>query len=128
MVYEEIRRKEGNNINKNKIEYDHICALEKNTVKRAVIKSAKSEKKKTVLVKFNKLAGVNGYQIQYSTSNGFKKQATKTITIKGNKTFNKTIKKLKKKTYYIRARAYKTDSTESKVYGKWSKTKRVKVK
>lgn len=100
----------------------------KNTVKRAVIKSAKSEKKKTVLVKFNKLAGVNGYQIQYSTSNGFKKQATKTITIKGNKTFNKTIKKLKKKTYYIRARAYKTDSTESKVYGKWSKTRKVKVK
>ena len=38
------------------------------TVKRAVIKSAKSEKKKTVLVKFNKLAGVKGYQIQYSLS------------------------------------------------------------
>lgn len=98
------------------------------TVKRAVIKSAKSEKKKTVLVKFNKLAGVKGYQIQYSTSNSFKKETTKTIAIKGNKIFNKTIKKLKKKTYYIRIRAYKTDSAKSKVYGKWSKTKRVKVK
>ncbi|MCM1180738.1 MAG: leucine-rich repeat protein [Clostridium sp.] len=98
------------------------------TVKRAVIKSVKSEKQKNALVKFNKLAGVNGYQIQYSTSNGFKKETTKKITIKGNKTFKKTIQNLKKKTYYIRIRAYKTDSANEKVYGKWSKTKKVKIK
>ncbi|MDE6434087.1 MAG: InlB B-repeat-containing protein [Lachnospiraceae bacterium] len=98
------------------------------TVKKGVIKSAKSERKKTALVKFNKLADVKGYQIQYSTSNSLKKEATKTITIKGNKTFKKTIKNLKNKTYYIRVRAYKTDSAKSKVYGKWSKTKRVKIK
>ena len=39
-----------------------------------------------------------------------------------------TIKKLKKKkTYYIRVRAYKMNG-KKKVYGKWSTVKKVKIK
>ena len=39
-----------------------------------------------------------------------------------------TVKKLKKKrTYYFRVRAYKLNG-KTKVYGKWSKVKKVKVK
>ena len=37
-------------------------------------------------------------------------------------------KKLKKgKTYYVRVRAYKKDSTGRKVYGKYSKVMKVKI-
>jgi hypothetical protein len=39
-----------------------------------------------------------------------------------------TVAKLKKgKTYYVRVRAYKVDSTGAKVYGKWSSVKHVKI-
>ena len=39
-----------------------------------------------------------------------------------------TISKLKKgKTYYVRIRAYKVDSTGKKVYGKYTSVKKVKV-
>ena len=37
-------------------------------------------------------------------------------------------KKLKKgKTYYVRVRAYKKDSTGRKVYGKYSTVKKIKI-
>ena len=40
-----------------------------------------------------------------------------------------TLKKLKKgKKYFIKARAYNVDADGNKVYGKWSKVKKVKVK
>ena len=48
--------------------------------------------------------------------------------VKGNKSFTKNLTKLKKKTYYIRVRAYKKDSTKAKVYGKWSTIKKIKSK
>lgn len=44
---------------------------------------------------WKKVSGVNGYQIQYSTSSKFKK--AKKITIKKAKITSKTIKKLKAK-------------------------------
>ena len=97
------------------------------TVKKAAIKSL-SQKQKSVTVKFKKITGAEGYQIQYSTTNGFTPKTTKSTTVKGNKTFTKELTKLKKKTYYIRIRAYKTDSTKAKVYGKWSTAKKIKVK
>ena len=59
--------------------------------------------------------------------------ATNSKFTKGKKVVNttkrtKTIKKLKKvKTYYVRVRAYKKDSTGRKVYGKYSKVKKVKI-
>ena len=98
------------------------------TVKKAVIKSVKSQKKKTVTVKYKKISGAEGYQIQYSTSRKFTKQKTKSVMVKGNKSFTKNLTKLKKKTYYIRVRAYKKDSTKAKIYGKWSNVKKVIVK
>ena len=44
------------------------------TVKKAVIKNVKSQKKKTITVKFKKISGAEGYQVQYSTSRNFTKQ------------------------------------------------------
>ena len=97
------------------------------TVKKAAIKSL-SQKRRAVTVRFKKITDAEGYQIQYSTTNGFTKKTTKSSTVKGNKTFTKELTKLKNKTYYIRIRAYKTDSTKAKIYGKWSGIKKVKVK
>ncbi|WP_026494668.1 Ig-like domain-containing protein [Butyrivibrio sp. WCD3002] len=72
--------------------------------------------------------GIKGYEIQYSTDKGFKKDVTNTVTIKKAKTTKTTIKKLKSKTkYYVRIRTFSKKNGE-KVYSKWSKIKSVKVK
>ena len=65
----------------------------------------------------------DGYQIQYATNKKYKK-AKKTVTQKKQY----VIKKLrKKKTYYIRVRAYTVYNGKT-VYGRWSKVKKVKIK
>lgn len=99
---------------------------EKVTVKKSSIKNTVRQNFKTMTVTFKKVPKAEGYQIQYSTSRKFTKKTTKTVNVKGNKTFTRKLKKLKKKTYYIRVRAYKTDSTKAKIYGSWSKVKKVK--
>ena len=92
-------------------------------------KSAKSSKKKTLALSWNKnISDANGYQIQYSTNKKFKKDV-KTVTVKKQKTTSKTIKKLKsKKTYYVRIRAYINQGENEYLYSSWSATKKVKVK
>ena len=76
-----------------------------------------------VKVTWKKTAGVVGYQVQYSLNKKMKAAKKKNC-----KTVGVTIKKLKKKkTYYIRVRAYKMNGRK-KVYGKWSTVKKVKIK
>jgi len=90
------------------------------------IKSAKNSKSKKTTVKWKKVSGVTGYQIQYSTSKSF--SSKKSTTVKGASKVSKTLSKLKKgKTYYIRIRAYKTVSG-TKYYSSWSSKKSVKIK
>ncbi len=97
------------------------------TVKKASIKSLSTEKNK-LIVNYKRVSSAQGYQIQVSTSKKFKKKATISKTYKKNKTFTRTIRKLKKnKLYYVRVRAYKKDSTNANVYGKWSKVKRIRI-
>ena len=104
-----------------------VLKNKKLTIKKASIKSLKSKKKTKTTVIFNKQKDVNGYQIQYSTSKKFTKKTTKTKNI-SNKKNNCTLTKLKsKKTYYVKIRAYKKVNGK-KVYGTWSKTKKVKIK
>lgn len=91
------------------------------------LKNVKKISKKSVKISWKKQAGVNGYQIKYSTNKKFKKH-NKLVTIKKASTTSKKIKKLKKKkTYYFKVRAYKV-SGKTKVYGAWSKVKKVKIK
>lgn len=86
-----------------------------------------TSKKKQITVKWKKVAGVTGYQVQYANDKKFKK-SKKTVTVKGAKKTSRTIKKLKsKKTYYVRVRNYKVINGK-KVYSKWSKAKSIKVK
>ena len=114
--------------------------IEKNTTpsieitsKTSNVKKPKASKikkikqaKKSLKITWRKIKGVNGYQIQYSTSSKFKK--AKKITIKKAKTTSKTIKKLKaKKKYYVRIRTYITVNGKKK-YSNWSKKKSQKTK
>ena len=86
---------------------------------------AKSLKGKKVKVNLKKVAQAKGYEIVYSTNVNFTKKTTKKVS---TTKITKTIKKLKKKkTYYIKARAYKLDG-KTKVYGKWSLIKKVVIK
>ena len=91
------------------------------TVKKTSVKKAKKKGKKiTVTVK--KVTGAAGYQVKA----GSNKKVTKyKKTVSGKKT-KLVIKKWKKKKCYVKVRAYKLDSTNRKVYGAWSKVKKVK--
>ena len=81
---------------------------------------------KSLKITWKRKSGVNGYEIQYSTSKKFKK--AKIIKIKKSKAKSKIIKKLKrKKKYYIRIRTFKI--IKGKIYrSKWSKKKVKKTK
>ena len=84
----------------------------------------KNSKAKTMAVSIKSVSGAKGYEITYSTSSKFSGAKKKTIT---GKTVN--IGSLsKRKTYYVKVRAYKLDSTGAKVYGKYSKTVKVQIK
>jgi hypothetical protein len=89
------------------------------------ISSAKNAKGKKLTVKWKKISDAKGYEVQYALNSKFtKSKKTKTLT----KT-TLTVKKLKKKkTYYVRVRAYTTDASGNKVFGEWSKAKKVKIK
>lgn len=91
---------------------------------KIILKSAKNVKGKKLFVKWKKDKNAKGYQISYSTNKKFKKN----MKIKDITKTTFTVKKLKKKkTYYVRVRAY-TLSNGKKVYGKWSSVKKVKIK
>lgn len=91
---------------------------------KPVIKSAKKVKngKKISLCLKRKVSGAKGYQVVYASSKKFKKKKTKTI-----RSIKTTLSGIsKKKTYYIKVRAYKLERSGKKVYGSYSKVKRVK--
>lgn len=74
-----------------------------------------------IKIKWKKVNGINGYQIQYSTNKEFKK--AKKITIKSKTTTSKTIKNIgNSKKYYIRIRSYKKNKGKN-IYSNWSKNK-----
>ena len=88
------------------------------------IKKLKNKKGKKLLIQLNKAQKVQGYQVAYADNKNFKKAST-CIT----KNTSLTISNLKKKkTYYVKVRAYKKDSSGKKVFGTYSKVKKVKIK
>lgn len=94
-------------------------------LKSGNISELKAEKK-SVSVKWSKISGSAGYQLQYSTSKNFSK--SKTVKISGTAKNKQTIKNLSsQKTYYVRVRAYKTVNGKT-WYGAWSKSKNCCVK
>ena len=100
------------------------AAPKKVTVKKAAIKKAVNKKGKKVKLSWKKVSGASGYNVRYALSKKKLKKA-KIKKIKKNKV-SYTIKKLKKKTYFIQVRAYKVVDKKT-YYGAWSKVKKVKV-
>lgn len=93
--------------------------------KTSIKKLSKGKKKFTVT--WEKVSGVKGYQIQYSSDKKLKKN-NKSVTVTKQKKTKATVKKLKsKKKYYVRVRTYKTVNGK-KIYSSWSKVKSVKTK
>ena len=87
------------------------------------LKKIRNKKGRKLSLSWNKVKGAKSYQLQYAGNKKFKKKKSRLT-----KKTKYTIKKLKKKkTYYIRVRAYKVNSAK-KVYGRWSKVKKIKVK
>lgn len=77
-----------------------------------------------IKLKWKKVEGASGYQVRYATNKKLRKPKTKTTDRQ-----TLTLKKLKKgKTYYVKVRAYRLDSAGNRVYGAYSKVKKVKVK
>ena len=102
--------------------YSDVIKLTTKT-KTPTISKLKAGKKKAT-VKYKKVSGAYGYQIQYSTNKKFKKGNKSSNTTK----LSKTVKKLKsKKKYYVRIRTYRTVNGK-KIYSNWSKVKNIKVK
>uniref|UniRef100_UPI0039F4CC33 leucine-rich repeat domain-containing protein n=1 Tax=Zhenpiania hominis TaxID=2763644 RepID=UPI0039F4CC33 len=95
--------------------------------KKVTLKKAKSTKKRTLKVMWKRDTKATGYQVVIAQNKKFRK-AKKTALIKKNKTTSRTFKKLKsRKNYYYKVRAYKQVG-KTKIYGSYSKVKKVKVR
>ena len=91
-----------------------------------VVNLALSIKGKKLEATWKGKLNISGYQLQYAQNRKFTKKK-KTVTVGKNK-HRKIIKRVKKgKTYYVRVRAYRKASGK-KVYGKWSKVKKIKIR
>lgn len=92
-------------------------------VKQVVLSYAKKKGANSILVKVKKESGVLGFEYVYAKDLYFKRKY-RLRTQKNPKTLSKLNKK---KIYYIKVRAYKLDSTGKKIYGIYSRIKKVKL-
>lgn len=104
--------------------YTLYAKWEKVSVKKASISSAKRTGRTTIQVTVKKPGGIKGYDLRNSTNSKMKN--SRQVWMEKNKI---TLKSLKSnRTYYVKARAYRLDSTGRKVYGKFSDVKKVNIK
>lgn len=80
-------------------------------------KLVRRNKTRWVTLRWNKMEGVKGYEVEYSTSKEFiKKKTTRVRTTQNSK---RLLRKEKNKNYYARVRAYKIVK-KKRVYTDWS--------
>lgn len=104
-----------------------IVNMKITTLKKTSISKLTNVKGKKVKVSYKKVANAKGYEVQYSTSKKFS-QNVKTKNA-GAKTSITLSKLTKKKTYYVRVRAYIIDGNGQKeLVSAWSTTKKVTIK
>ena len=116
------KNKTGNSSNSNK--NSSTQAVQKPTkVTRVKVSNLWGRK---IKVSWNRQQKISGYQIQYALNKKFTK-SKKTVNVSRGSSL-KIIRGLKKKkTYYVRVRAYAA-SDNSKLYGAWSKSVKIKIK
>ena len=96
------------------------------TVKKVTGVKVKKAAKKSLIVTWRWFVSQDGLEVQYALNKSFtKKKKTKRYDLYAERVKLRGLKR--KKTYYVRVRAFKKVGTK-KVYGKWSITKKCKVK
>lgn len=96
------------------------------TVKKVTRVKVKKAAKKSLIVTWRWFVSQDGFEVQYALNKSFtKKKKTKRYDLYAERVKLRGLKR--KKTYYVRVRAFKKVGTK-KVYGKWSITKKCKVK
>ena len=104
-----------------------IVNMKITTLKKTSISKLTNVKGKKAKVSYKKAANAKGYEVQYSTSKKFL-QNVKTKNA-GTKTSITLSKLTKKKTYYVRVRAYTMDGNGQKeLISAWSATKKITIK
>ena len=92
-------------------------------VARVAAPVLKSPSKARLKITYKAVSKAKGYQIQYSLKKSFSGAKSKVLTKRAL-----SLKLKSKKTYYVRVRAYKIDSAGKKVWGTWSKVRKIKLK
>lgn len=119
----------GNKVINKKVDVGNTLSAskEKNTLrKKGRLKKVSSPKKRTIKIKWKKMKGITGYQIYVSRKKDFSRKTIQRYLKK--KKSSATLSFLKsKKIYYVKMRPYKK-SGKNKIYGTWSKVKKVKIK
>lgn len=87
--------------------------------------SVKSRKSRRISIKWRKQNAVAGYQVQLAKDRGFRKGKKTKTAFQREYVWTSGLKK--KKTYYIRVRAYNYEKG-NRQYGAWSAVKKVRVK
>ena len=96
------------------------------TVKKVTGVKVKKAAKKSLIVTWRWFVSQDGFEVQYALNKSFtKKKKAKRYDLYAERVKLRGLKR--KKTYYVRVRAFKKVGTK-KVYGKWSITKKCKVK
>ena len=96
------------------------------TVKKVTGVKVKKAAKKSLIVTWRWFVSQDGFEVQYALNKSFtKKKKTKRYDLYAERVKLRGLKR--KKTFYVRVRAFKKVGTK-KVYGKWSITKKCKVK
>ena len=110
-----------------------VTVVEDLSIKAAASKPGKVKLSKVtasgnkLVVKFKKVSGADGYEINVSTSSKLKKAESYSLEQGKKSTITYTVSDLKAGKYYVRVRAYKHDGS-GVVYGSWSKKKNATIK
>lgn len=94
------------------------------SLKQVTITKTVNKKNGSLQLKWKKVSNAEGYELCYAKNKKFKKAERKET-----RQCNIMLKKLKKgSTYYVKVRAYRYDLEGQKVYGKYSKKKKVTIR
>ena len=102
----------------------YSCTVKFKIIPKATTITKITAAKRAAKVKWKRVSGADGYQIQCSAGKNFKNAKTKTVK---NITALKMSKLSGKRTYYVRIRSWKKVG-KNVYYSGWSKVKKVKIK
>ncbi len=98
------------------------------------LKSVKAKKGGNAVAQWKKNSYADGYQLEYSTNKNFSGTSTSVLEMESADTLNAKVTGLEKgKKYFFRIRTIKViydpvEGSESRIFGKWSKIKKIKAR